>query len=204
VFSSNRFLPWIEKELHLYELLLTLIILFIVSGLQIIVFKRFSFIEESYIVYFIPAFIFFIVPTLAIKSFVFLIKIPEPVIKHKTWTYPINDEIDAPSHEMPDVIPINIAVKKSIDDTNITVVRANAPTKMKLGDFFYFVLQDYNLKNAGDPIYFANPNDEVYKWYFNIAPNWYETTRYIDPNLSIEDNKIKENRKIVCTRLLSE
>ncbi len=204
IISTYKFLPWIQKELHFHEMLLSLTVPLIVSGLQIIVFKRFNFIEDSFIVNFIPSLIFFIVPVLAIKSFVFLIKIPEPIVVHDTWTYPVDDDVDDPPHEMQNVIPINISVNKSINENKSTVLRANAPATMKFGDFFYFVLQDYNLKNAQEPIYFADQYDQPYQWYFNIEPKWYETTLYINPNQTIEENKIKENKKIICNRLVAE
>jgi hypothetical protein len=204
ILSLYRFLPWAQKELHVHELLLALTVPLIVAGLQILVFKRVPKVEDTFIVNFVPSFIFFIVPLLAVKSFVFMMKIPEAKVEHQTWVYPVNEDIDEPSHEMKDIIPINIAVNKSINDKNKIVIRANAPVKMKFGDFYYFVIEDYNLKNAQEPIYFADQYDQPYKWYFNIDPKWYETIRYINPDLTIEANKIGDNRKISCNRLTTE
>jgi len=131
-------------------------------------------------------------------------KIPEPEIKHKTWVYPDNDEIDEPSNEMQDVIAINIAVEKEPGSNKFTVIKANAPVKMNFGDFFYFVIEDYNLKNAEKPIYFANKYDQNYEWFFNMRPVWYATTRYIDPNLTIQQNKIADKKNVECHRILDK
>ena len=202
IYTVYKYLPWIQKELHLFELLLVFSVPLIVAGLQIIVLPKLPFLEESNVLNFIPAFIFFMVPTLAVKSFVYLLKIPDPVVEYKTWEYPVYDEIEPPSHEMPDIVPLNIAVAKKEDDKELVVIRANAPVQMNFGDFFYFLLQDYNLKDAAHPIYFANQYDTPYKWHFNFEPKWYQTTRVVDPSATIQENRIKENQKIICNRLL--
>ena len=40
----------------------------------------------------------------------------------------------------------------------------------------------------------------LYNWVFFLQPKWYETTKYIDPELTLYMNGIEENSVVFCVR----
>ena len=141
----------------------------------------------------------FFVPVSLYSTLEAATRIPDPVFA--SWIYPINEQIDLPD-ERPDekllVIAFAIA-KKAAAPENKTNFRAKAPETMKLGDLYYHFINDYNELHSETIIEFADTHDS-HEWWFRIKPKWYQANRILDPDLTIRENKIKENTVIICER----
>jgi hypothetical protein len=61
---------------------------------------------------------------------------------------------------------------------------------------------EYNEKNREKPVQYLNDNQQSYQWLFHVKPQrWWQSRRYIDPSLTIRENKINENFVIVSERV---
>ena len=142
----------------------------------------------------------FFVPVSLFYTFQAAYNIPNPVFA--SWIYPVHEQIDLPD-ERPNeklvVIAFEIAKKSSSElKTNF---RAKGPETMKLGDLYYHFINDYNELHSETTIDFADGQHESYEWWFRLKPKWFQSNRILDPELTVRENKIKENSVIICERL---
>ena len=79
------------------------------------------------------------------------------------------------------------------------VYRAKGPTRLDFGRLFYNFVLDYNERHTESPIEIEGKNG-LYNWVFFLQPKWYETTKYIDPELTLYMNGIEENSVVFCVR----
>jgi Type VI secretion system, TssN len=142
----------------------------------------------------------FFVPISLFYTFQAATNIPDPVFS--SWIYPLHEQIDLPD-ERPNeklvVIAFEIAKKASSElKTNF---RAKGPETMKLGDLYYHFINDYNELHSETTIDFADGQNESYEWWFRLKPKLFQANRILDPELTVRENKIKENSVIICERL---
>jgi hypothetical protein len=69
---------------------------------------------------------------------------------------------------------------------------------MKLGLLFYHMVQEQN-RNPSQAIKLVDLKDEPYEWIF-FTRSW-GSTRYLDPELSLIENGIKENEVLIVQQL---
>ena len=75
---------------------------------------------------------------------------------------------------------------------------------MLLGDLYYHFLNDYNELHSETTIEFVDKYSIAQEWWFRAKPKWYQRNRILDPELSIKDNKIKEDTIIICERIVNQ
>ncbi len=140
----------------------------------------------------------FFVPVSLFYTFQAAYNIPNPVFA--SWMYPVQ-QIDLPDEKPNEklvVIAFEIAKKESSElKTNF---RAKGPENMKLGDLYYHFINDYNELHSETTIDFADKRNESYEWWFRLKPKWYQSNKILDPELTVKENKIKENSVIICER----
>jgi hypothetical protein len=145
----------------------------------------------------------FFIPILVLYTFEAAYKIPLPVFT--TWHYPVNQTIDLPD-ERPNekLVVIAFEIAKQSSEPVKTNFRAKGPEAMQLGDLYYHFLNDYNELHSETPIEFVDNYSSPQEWWFRTKPKWYQKNKILDPDLSVRDNKIKENTIIICERILPQ
>lgn len=140
----------------------------------------------------------FFVPVSLFYTFQAAYNIPNPVFA--SWIYPAH-EIHLPD-ERPNekLVVIAFEIAKKADSPTKTNFRAKGPEVMKLGDLYYHFINDYNEYHSETTIDFTDEHRESYEWWFRIKPKWYQANRILDPELTVRENKIKENSVIICER----
>jgi len=143
----------------------------------------------------------FLIPTLIYATFIKAVAIPAKI--YHTWAVDLKDgeypEIS--DEEYKELIVITLVFQKSNDSLNRTEFRARAPIRIDFGRMFYFFVNDYNIRNVDSPI---NMNDESgipQNWVFYLKPEWYGTSKYVDPTLPLYMNGVEENSVIICERV---
>ncbi len=192
------FEKWIDLENNNFSsILFTFAVCFLGYGLLTLSFKWIS--DSSFpIYYFYPAF-FFIAPTFVRIAFAYFMRIP---IKHyKAWTLPAPGTLTDPTNkEMANPIIVNFEISREITDSK-TVFKAKAPQGMNLGKLFYFFISDYNSKNPNSPIVIINEDNKTEQWSFYQTNNLFKSKTHLDPDITISENKIKENSSVICKRI---
>ena len=145
----------------------------------------------------------FFIPILVLHTFNAAFEIPQATFT--TWSYPLSYQIDLPDENPAEklyVIGFEIAKKNS--DTKRAYFRAKAPESMKLGELYYFFINDYNELQSETPIEYATKDPEAYEWWFRIKRKWYQRQRILNPEITVRENRIKENTVIICERINNE
>ena len=201
IFLAYKFLPWFLEELHIEQLFFSLIISLMAIGFQFMFFYR-IFDGENFVYPIIPSFIAFMAPSIIMKSYVYLMNIPEPQKKYLSWIYPKNDDIEEPDGtDLSGTIILNIYILKSTEDSEPSNYTVKAPVNMNFGVYIYFLIKNFNENNQEDPIRFYNEKGDFYSWYFSVKPKWFQSKRFIDPSLTIKENNLKDNITITCDRI---
>lgn len=157
--------------------------------------------DEGYHYFMAASTICFLIPLFVHKTFEASVDIPLRVLKK--WFYPMYDSIPDPTtEELRNPYVVSFVFHKKEDDKKYTHFRAKAPAYMTMERLFYHFMDDYNTKNAEGPIEYADKYGKPYGWIFYFRPRWYLffAKRYIDPQSTIGENKIRENSVIICVR----
>lgn len=143
----------------------------------------------------------FLIPTLIYATFIRAVAIPAKI--YHTWAVNLKDgeypEIS--DEEYKELIVITLVFQKSHDALNRTEFRARAPIRIDFGRMFYFFVNDYNLRNIDSPIDMVDETGMPQNWVFYLKPDWYGTSKYVDPNLPLYMNGVEENSVIICERV---
>jgi hypothetical protein len=142
----------------------------------------------------------FFVPLLVFHAYEAAFNIPATVFP--AWEYPLYQPIDLPDDNSSDkIVVIGFEIGKKNTDSRKTYFRAKGPETMKLGDFFYHFVNEYNDRYSETTIECTNKVDEPSEWWFHRKPRWYQTHKIYNPEMSMRENGIRENTVIICERL---
>lgn len=160
----------------------------------------YSFLNGTDLVYLMLGhFIIFFVPTFLNDTFNRAMNIPPKIFV--TWQFPQNykENIGLSDDEWRDMVVFTYVMDKHKDAPKYSVYRAKGPTRLDFGRLFYNFVVDYNQKHPEDQIQVEDENG-LFDWVFFLQPKWYETTKYIDPELTLYMNGIEENSVVFCVR----
>lgn len=144
-------------------------------------------------------FIVFFIPTFLNDTFNKAMTIPPKV--YKTWQFPENykELAGVSDEEMRDLVVFTFLMDKDRHAKKYSVYRAKGPTRVDFGRLFYNFVIDYNERHTEDQIEIEG-SQGLHSWVFFLQPKWYESTKYIDPDLTLYMNGIEENSVIFCMR----
>lgn len=193
-YNANKVL-WAEIVFGLSVVFFTLVVF---ASLQYFLKK-----ERDFLFYpvLLSALLFF-VPMLVYHAFNAAYAIPATTFP--VWSYPLHKPIELPDPEdMPNerIVVIGFEIAKRESDGRKTYFRAKGPETMKLGEFFYHFMNEYNESYSQTPIAYTDRGYEPYEWWFARKPRWFQLQKIYNPELSIRENGIKENTVIVCERI---
>ena len=187
-----------EAKKFWQEVVIAFCVILFLSGFLVVITKYFD--EIQYIFYLVSTMLFFIVPMLCYQLFEYSVSIP--VKLHKRWFYPMNDRYPTPkAAEMRNIIILNLVFQKKEADEQIINFKVKAPKAIDYGRLFYYFINDYNEKNPSSQINFLDSKNQPYGWYFYTKPKWFSSSEYIDPDLAIDTNNIKDGTTIICQRI---
>jgi len=144
-------------------------------------------------------YIIFFLPTFLNDTFNKAMAIPPKI--YKTWQFPQNYKQDSglEEWEWKNMVVLTYIMDKDKEATKYSIYRAKGPTRIDFGRLFYNFIIDYNEKHLNDQIQIKDDNG-LFNWVFFLQPKWYESTKYIDPDLTLYMNGIEENSVIFCMR----
>lgn len=147
--------------------------------------------------------LWFFVPVVFLYTFEAAYKIPLP--QYPTWLYPIDNPIELPDEKANEkLLVIAFEISKNAENNVKTNFRAKGPDTMALGDLYYHFLNDYNEVQSETPIEYADKKGNAFEWWFRLKTKWYQSSKVLDPALSIKENNIKENNIIICERIITQ
>jgi hypothetical protein len=140
----------------------------------------------------------FLFPPLFLETYNKYMSIPLEIFK--VWKYKEKDLSQFERMDYNKLLLMEVELYKIPADPAPTKIRAKAPDNMPFGLWFYKFLTDYNLKFPLETIECDNPANS-YSWIFYIKRSFFIPRKYIDPDLSIIENRLKERYTIVAKRV---
>ncbi|OLY94430.1 hypothetical protein SAMN05444008_10131 [Cnuella takakiae] len=141
----------------------------------------------------------FVVPMFTWHSFLAAYAIPPTL--YPSWTYPLNNPPVYPDDITQErLLVVGLELTKTPGELKKTYFRAKVPETMKLGDFLYHFISDYNDRNPRTAIVFKDDNYEPEGWVLHTRGKWYEGVKVLNPEFTIRENSIQENTIVVCER----
>lgn len=194
----KHFLPNLKKERAFWTILIIqFVMMFIGAAFFSLLFNLCN--ELKYGLWACTCTVIFMLPPLVWETYNKYMMIPLEI--YKVWTY--REESDLSSFELMDynkLLVMEVEIFKTVTDPIPAKIKAKAPDNMQFGTWFHKFLLDYNLKFPQNPIII---NDEAapYGWVFYVKRSFFHPRKYIDFELSITENKIKEQYTIVAKRV---
>lgn len=151
--------------------------------------------------FFLSCVILFFVPLAYNGMWKALVSFPVPI--YQKWYYPLAKNISLPdTDELRNLRIISLEFHKSPASPK-SVFKAKAPENMNFGKFFYHFINDYNHRSPESPIAYIDEANKAWGWSFYVKPNILSTTRNINPEYTVDANRIKENTTIICKRVIA-
>lgn len=190
--------PWSSRTGFKKELFFTLSQFVIAALVFSLVFKFTS--PQGYQWIFTLSALPFLIPFLFMKLFDFAMMIP--MLIYKRWYYPVGEEMpDADDIDMTKPIVLAFQFQKRMRDTSYTNFRAKAPQRLVFGQLFFFFINDYNERHPESIIEYLDPQHNPSGWVFYVKNPWWKPNRFIDPHQTIQENELKEDDIVICTRV---
>ena len=196
--SIKHFFDWAESKDFLDKLGFTLFVSFISLIPFLFTLKMVN--DQGYHFMMLTSAILFITPLFFFRAFDAAAQMPSPT--YKSWYFIPNKNIQNNSELFKEHFLVSLILFKKITSDIESNFRVRAPGKMKVGDFFSFFLESNQDKSPDSEIDYVNKYNKSYGWLFYKKSKWNIITgkSYIDPELTIAENNIKENSVIVCER----
>ena len=199
-FILYRVFYWTKERSFLYEFLFLLSTTLMSLSFFFMFYSFMTNSEYNYL--YMSATFFFIVPFFVFQTFEKAILIPRRRIR--TWECPTDLEVPNPSkYELQKPFVVSFFMRKNADDKKAKNYTVIAPREMPFGKLMFYFIKEYNTKNSEDPIQYTNRDiNTPHEWVFYFKPKWYfPFIRYIDPELTVLENKLKEKSVIECRRV---
>lgn len=193
----KQFLPTSENGIPYYmEFFICFLMMFIGAAFFSLIFNLCN--ELKYGLWACTCLLTFLFPSLLAKTYAVYMLIPLEI--HNVWKYSNNEDLS--SFELMDynkLMVMELEIFKRVNDLLPSKVKAKAPDNMPFGIWFQKFLTDYNLKFPRTPIDVMD--QEAYGWIFYVKRSFFRPRKYINAELSIVENKIKEKHTIIAKRV---
>ena len=140
-----------------------------------------------------------VVSPLFVQTFQSYLKIPIEIYKIRTYDgNSLNNSSSSIENE--NLLVFEIEFYKNLTDEKPIRLKAKATKEMIFGDWFELIVSDYNARKTSSLIEYYDKKDE-YGWVFYTKPSLLSPKKYIDPDLSFQENKLPEKNMIIGTRI---
>jgi hypothetical protein len=156
--------------------------------------------RSGYTLYFTLSLWYLLVPMAVVRCFDLGLAVPHKA--YKEWYYPSKPIIaDMDRIDLSNFAIITYVFSKKFGDKEMSNFQSKAPYDLKLGDLFYFFIQEWNYKYPQANIEFSDENKHTFGWLFYVHDKWYQPKRFLDPDVTIRENKILVNQIIQTLRV---
>ena len=142
----------------------------------------------------------FILPPIYWETYKKFLAIPPEI--YKEWRYSENEDLSFfESMDYDRLLVMELELFKMVKDAEPFKLKVKAPDNMPFGVWFQKCLYDYNIKFPQSPIQIQDENKAFYNWIFYVKQSFFHPRKYIDYELTIDENKIKEKYTIIAKRI---
>jgi hypothetical protein len=196
---NDLLLTWVfnrENLKYRAKITFTLFQLVIAMALFVVVFNLCN--DLKYGLWAATAMLAYVLPTLLLQSYRIFIRIPVPI--YKVWTYEgatdfsASEEIDHTKLKV-----VSVELFKQEEDAQSTRINVKVPDEIQVGQWIKMLFDDYNKQSAHSPI--DVDGEDSSGWIFYVKSWALAPRRYLDPDLTVKANRIREKHLIVAKRV---
>lgn len=133
------------------------------------------------------------------QTFQAYLKIPIEIYKMRMYE-PNTKGIPIVPIDTEDLLVYEIEIYRNANEDKPIRLKAKSTKGMIFGDWFELILSDYNQRKFSTPIEYYDVSDP-YGWVFYAKPSFFLPQKYIDPDLSFQENKLSEKYLIIAKRV---
>ena len=194
---KRGFSPFYNKMV-LTEWIFMLIPVTFGAMIYIYLFEMFN--NNNIVWWFASCYLCFFIPYMIDLAFRKFAAIPPEI--YKVWYYPADfEEPDFDRMDLNKMFLIDIEFSKNPSDVAISNFKAKAPLQMSFSDWFVSFIANYNMKFEDSQIQYISPDGEPHGWIFYTKGNFFTGKKFIDPDMTIQANKLRENIAVVAKRV---
>jgi len=190
-----------EKTPYIAEFLVHFVIMFIGAAFFSLIFNLCN--ELQYGLWACTCVFAFVFPSLFNETYQRYMDIPLEV--NKTWYYSHSETLsDFEYMDYNKLMVLELEFFKQVNDKNSTKVKVKAPDNLAFGVWFQKFIVDYNVKFPLTPIELRDEKDEKkedFGWIFYVKRSFFLPRKYVDFELTIPQNGIKEKHTIIAKRV---
>lgn len=195
IYLMHILMPKIVDKPFYVEFLFAFISMLIGMGLFALVFNLCN--ELQYGFWAATALMPFLFPCIFCQTYIIFLNTPLEV--YKEWNY--HKQIGAIDPDLIDyskVLVVEIEIYKKPGDEKVQNIKAKSSEDLYFGTWFKVFLDDYNKRTPLSPIVYSD--SESTGWVFYIISSILGRKKYIDPDLTLAQNNIKEKNVIIAKR----
>jgi len=142
----------------------------------------------------------FPLPSLFYVTYLSFLRIPIEI--YEVWHYPVGSAgISFEGLDFNRLMVLDLELSRQPADRDRMHIKAKAPAELPFGEWFKKFLDDYNYKYPNASITFMEDGGVANGWVFYAKPSFFHRRRFIDPALSVHDNKVREHITIIAKRV---
>ena len=201
----RNFIPNLKNENnpkpYYVEFLLHFVIMFIGAAFFSMIFNFCN--ELNYGLWACTCVFAFVFPSLFYETYQKYMEIPLEV--NKVWYYAHSEDLSKFEYmDYNKLMVMEIEFFNKVDQNHPTKVKVKAPDNLAFGIWFQKFLIDYNHKFPLTPIELRDKDEDFFGWIFYIKRSFFLPRKYVDFELTIPENEIKEKHTIIAKRVSSE
>lgn len=124
--------------------------------------------------------------------------VPPP--KYQLWFYPRSKTL--PLIELGEnIVQVNFKFKRKPLENSFTKTPVRVPSNKSLGDLFHYFVHRHNTEKSFDHPIVIGEDGELYGWLFYQPVGWTPFRKYLDPNLTLLENKLGKYSTIVAVQV---
>lgn len=195
IYALRKIIPEIEEKPFYVEFLLLSVSMLIGMGLFSLIFNLCN--ELQYGIWAATSLTLFIFPCVFRRAYISFLNIPLEV--YKAWNY--DDQYDLSNPGMIDyskVLVVEVEIFKKPGDDKAQNIKAKSSEDIPFGVWFKIFIDDYNKQAPQNPIVHSDKKNRG--WLFYTVSPILGRKKYIDPDLTLAENNIKEKNVIITKR----
>lgn len=156
--------------------------------------------KSGFSFYFTISLWYLMVPMAVVRCFDLALAVPAKI--YKEWYYPAKPIIaDMDKFDLSNFAIITYVFSKKEGDTEKSNFQTKAPYDIKLGDLFYFFINEWNRKYPQGNIQYTDEQANTFGWLFYVKDKWYQPKKFLDPDKTVRENNINVNQIIQTLRI---
>ena len=195
VFSSGKEMPSFG-----IQCLMTVTVMLLGAGIFSVVFNLCN--ELQYGIWASTCILPFVFPPLYTQTVKSYFDIPVEI--YKVWKYSEEYDSETLYINRERSIVIDVDIFRRVDDPVSERITGKASEDVIFGQWFQRMIDDCNLKSPSSPIVYQNEGGAYYEWVFYTKSSFFRKRFYIDPELTLAENKLKMHDVIIAKRVANE